>query len=311
MDTASQLYIVLRQSPDWATQTYADLEHTRAFCRLIGRREDFVIERVKLWDRTFPVRFFDVRQAMKEISLANFHSIAGAKLVGLEEARKVLRPNAFYLFTDDDDWFDPHIGEVLSRFDPKNCATVLWLSAVYSTIPWQQGISGSGITLRSMDDVFYTNNYAVSGAFLLQRPGNFDLVAQHFEAQSTFRRKRFRFNRRLGLQPLMQHLFARSYQTVIRLDRYCSVTNKHPASFLVLESLGDVATPESLGRQLCQALMANTAAPVAPPECRWSQPYMDRVSDFMARVVRGVGSATGKGNPHPGPLPSDGRGRMD
>lgn len=273
MKITKPLFIVLRQSPDWTTQTYADLDKTRDFCRMIGRPEDFIIERVKLWDRTFTTSFYSTRQAMKEFSLENFRSVAGATLVPLEQVRDVLEPNAFYLFTDDDDWYDPAIGESLEAFDPKKCVAVLWGSAIF----------GRGIRLR-MDGIFHTNSYAVSGAFLLHRPDNLDRVSQHFYAQRTFKRKPMTFIRRLGFRTLLQRVFVPGFRTVVHSNSYCSATNKHPASTLVLESLGDNPTPEMLKALISDSLDANRGATV-PSEFLWAQPYMCRVNDFISRLL--------------------------
>ena len=49
MNSIQPVYIILRQSPDWAKQTYADLDKTRSFCKIIGRPENYIIDRVLLW----------------------------------------------------------------------------------------------------------------------------------------------------------------------------------------------------------------------------------------------------------------------
>ena len=265
--------IVLRQSPDWTNQTYADLEKTREFCRMVGRPEDFIIERVKLWDRTFSTGFFSTRQAMKEITLENLHSVAGATIVPIAQVKDVLDPGRFYLFIDDDDWYAPDIGGHLAGADPRTCDAVVWGSAVF----------GRGLSLR-MDRVFWTNSYAVSGTFLLQRKGNLDRVSQHFGAQGTFYGKPRSFLRRLGVRSVLRRFFVPGYRTVVALDRYCSATNKHPASTVVLESLGDNPTADDLRRLIQEAIRANRTAAV-PPEFLWAKPYMDRVNDFYTHLL--------------------------
>lgn len=268
-----KLYIVMRQSPDWANQTYKDLEKTRYFCRMIGRAEDFIVKQVKLWDRTFGTSFFATRQAMKEISLDNFNSVAGAEVIDLAHVRSFLNPNAFYLFTDDDDWYDPLIGKIISGIDPSQCAAAVWGSLAY----------GKEIDLRS-DGYFYTNSYAISGSFLLKSYSNLDRVSQHFRAQKTFHPKRNGFIARLGRSRLMGKMFFPANRNVVHLDEYCSVTNKHPASTLALEALGDDLTSDKMRRAIQESIDAHKAAAV-PGEFVWAQPYMDRVNDFFAHLL--------------------------
>ncbi len=240
---------------------------------MIGRAEDFIIKQVKLWDLTFDTSFFATRQAMKEISLDNFNSVADAEVIDLDHVRSFLNPNAFYLFTDDDDWYDPLIGKIISGIDPSQCAAVLWGSLAY----------GKVFRLR-MDGCFYTNSYAISGSFLLKSYSNLERVSQHFRAQKTFRGKPDGFIARLGISQLMSKMFFRSYRDVIQLNKYCSVTNKHPASTLSLESLGDNPTSEKIRTMIHESMDAYRTATV-PNEFLWAGPYMDRVNDFVGRLI--------------------------
>jgi hypothetical protein len=274
MGYATPVYIVLRQSPEWATQTYADLEKTRDFCRLIGRPENFMIERVLLWDRTFRTGFFAVRQVLKEISLENFRSVSGAILVSLEQTRNALDPDAFYLFTDDDDWYHPGIARVLSGLDPRACEAILWHSALFRR----------GLAPRQ-PDAFYTNNYAVSGAMLAQKRGNLERVYQHFEAHKTFFGKTpISIARRIGYASLVRRFMVKGFCPIIRLSEYLSMTNKHPASTLVLERLGENPTPEQLRTLVENSFQANRSAAVSP-EFHWALSSMERVNDFFACLL--------------------------
>jgi hypothetical protein len=273
MNLERPVYIVLRQSPDWPTQTYADLEKTREFCRMIGRREDLIIDVVKLWDRTFGISFFATRQIMKEISLENFRAVTGASFVRLDEVRALLRPDAFYLFTDDDDWYYPGIAQVLQRIDPRKCAAVHWDSAVFS----------KGLTVMR-DGMFWSNNYAVSGRYLLQRKQNLEIVSQHFRADGAFRARVRAMHRRMGYRTLLQHLFTPGYRVSVHVEGCLSVENKHPASTVVLEQIGDKPSGEHLHALIREIMDANRSARV-PAECRWMQPLIDRVHGLCARLL--------------------------
>lgn len=276
MSLDTPVYIVLRQSPDWPTQTYADLEKTREFCRMIGRREDLIIDLVGLWDRTLAISFFAARQIMKEISLENFRAVSGAAFARLDEVRALLKRDAFFLFTDDDDWYHPDVALALQEIDPRKCAAAHWDSVVFSR----------GCTVLR-DGMFWSNNYAVSGNYLLQREQNLDIVSQHFRADGAFRARVGALQRRAGYRTLLQHLFVPGYRIIRHIDGCLSVENKHPASTVVLEQLGDRPSGEHL-RALIRGIMdANRAAQI-PAECRWISPLAGKVHDLCMQLLSGT-----------------------
>ncbi len=267
-------YIVIRQSPDWRTQTYADLESTRAFCRSIGRRDDLIIDFVKLWDRTFPATFFATRQAMKEISLKNLMSVRGAAIVPLDSVRDVIRPDAFYLFIDDDDWYDPDIALHLQSFDPRKCAAVVW----------RQATSTHEITYYR-DGYFWSNNYAVSGSYLLHRRKNLDRVSQHYEAQGTFNCPNLKHRiRRIGYLTYARHVLMPGYRCVIGSTACWSMKNEHPAATVALERLGDRAAPEDLKR-LVRMNVDPAHTCVLPAGLQWAKPLMGRTIGFFSMLL--------------------------
>lgn len=275
MNSHTPVVIVLRQSPDWPSQTYADLEKTREFCRMIGRREDLIIDLVRLWDRTLAISFFAARQMMKEISLENFRSVSGASFLRLAEVRPLLRRDAFYLFTDDDDWYHPEAALALGRMDPRKCAAVQWDSVVMSR----------GCTVLR-DGMFWSNNYAVSGSYLLQRERNLDIVSQHFRADGAFRAKVGALHRRAGYRTLLQHLFVPGYRIIRHVEGCLSVENKHPASTVVLEQLGDRPSGDHL-RTLIRGIMDANRNPRVPDGCEWMLPLVGRVQDLCSRLLAG------------------------
>ncbi len=269
------VYIVLRQSPDWAQQTYADLDKTKAFCRLIGRPETFIIDRVLMWDKTFKISFFAARQMMKDISQRNFEKVQDTVQVPAADIGRVLDRKAFYLFTDDDDWYHPQIARHLSMIDPRACDVVLWLTAIL----------GSGLTLMPGHYACSTNGYAVSGEVLLQKKGNIGRVTQHFDAQAAFVRKSYlSVLRHIGYASLYRRLIVPGYQSAVRLPHYLSVTNKHPASTLSLE---EVSSPEGLIAMITSAADANKK--ISPSvEFSWAQAHIDRVTIFLDELLASI-----------------------
>ncbi len=276
MNTLRPVYIILRQSPDWAKQTYADLDATRSFCRIIGRPETYIIDRVLLWDKTFRISFFAARQVMKEISLDNFRSAEGATLVPIAEIHSVLDRNALYLFTDDDDWYHPQIARHLAPIDPRACDVIQWLAATLD----------EGVKLWDDHYACSTNGYAVSGEVLLQRPGNIKRVTQHFDAQATFVRKSYAsVLRRIGYASLYRRLTVRGFQSIVRLSDYLSITNKHAASTLSLAVLGDAMSSEILVDLIRRKLEANKKISL-PDACSWARSMIERVNEFMERLLQ-------------------------
>lgn len=275
MNQVRPVYIVLRQSPDWSTQTYEDLERSREFCRIIGRPETYVIDRVLLWDRTFRVRFFEARQFMKELSQETFQAVAGATLVPLADVRSVLDRKAFYLFTDDDDWYHPETARVVAGLDPRGCDAVLWRSAELGII--------NGLDIQEAT-TFYTNAYAVSGEVLIQRPDNLDRVTQHFEAMATFIRRSYgSVLRRIGYGSLYRRLTVRGFQPIVRLPRALSVTNKHPATVSSMSHLEEL-TPERLIESIRSRWESNRNMAI-PQEFRWALGMIERVNGFLAHLL--------------------------
>src|SRR5215475_10416963 len=105
--------IVLRQSPDWKDGA-SILDATEAYDRLIGRPIGFARGFIELWNKTFVTTYFQVRQNLKEIALANFMAVKGADCVRLNELLEKPKTVAdIILFTDDDDWFSPVIFQEL------------------------------------------------------------------------------------------------------------------------------------------------------------------------------------------------------
>src|SRR5262245_49606563 len=98
----TDLHIVLRQSPDWSQITRQEYrEHSREFCRSIGRPQDQMNDIVDLWDSTFRISYFETRQQMKEIAKGNLAAIVKAAIVDLA----TFTPDAggAICFVDDDD----------------------------------------------------------------------------------------------------------------------------------------------------------------------------------------------------------------
>jgi hypothetical protein len=197
------LLIALRQSPDWSRITRQEYqEHSREFCRSIGRPLDQMNDIVDLWDSTFRVSYFDIRQQMKQLAKSNLMAVHNAQIVDLSAFR--VEGAEAICFVDDDDWFAPDLAEHLDwtlGYDG-----VIWthVAAGFLTCPLQRWLPGESELLC------FTNNYAISAEYASKN--GIGHITEHWQADGVFR------SLRIGTSPLP-----------------LSVANKHPGSVVFLE----------------------------------------------------------------------------
>lgn len=251
------LFIVLRQSPDWKSLTPAAFrEQARQYCRMIGRPPEQVNEAVDLWDSTFGISYLETRQAIKDVSLANFAEVRDARLVKLEELAAADAGPGIYLFTDDDDWISPGILAALNASAHRDCRAFVWGSVIF-------GGFDTAIKFREFDGVCYTNNYGVDHSYLQGRPERIAAVSQHLAADEGIARREF-----------------------CEVREYLTVTNKNPSSTLFLErTLRDGASPDILADAMRKYNRRLERLEI-PPTLAWAGPYMRQVKDFYARLLK-------------------------
>lgn len=218
--------IVLRQSPDWRRLTYSDLDVTERLDRALRRPPGFLRQAIELWDSTFTSTFFEVRQALKDIAMRSFAAVRGATVIPASEVDP-WPPADVTLFSDDDDWYAPHVVEHLGGV-PRRTHGATWTS-IYFT---------GEFTLRK-PGFCYTNNYVVMAGAPLGGPWT-ERVLQHGRADVTFRDPGFR---------------------TAELAQPLSASNKHPASAQMIRDAlaerpgrdGLVAAVEGFNRRVAQA----------------------------------------------------------
>ena len=205
----AQNYICWRASPDWLS---FDIESSRDFCRRVGLDENTVVDFVSIWDRVLHVSFREFRATLKDIAFENFRSVANAKLISHIDLKDIpLNASDSIAFTDDDDWYAPNLFEV-----PANDHGARWASVRLgaSFDPGQQHVATANLlTLRSVDQVIYTNNYIVTGQVIAN--AGLEAVLEHWSAQGAQDKGVYR--------PLGS-------------DGYWSCANKNPASALSARS---------------------------------------------------------------------------
>lgn len=199
--------LVVRQSPDWGTLDASGEDHDPSgFEHMLGLAQGSITRMIGLWNSTFSVSFYRVRQRMKEIAFDNFAAVLGTER--LEFDAYVAGPparGAYYLFTDDDDWFAPHVLERLSAAGVGELDLVIWGSIRFR----------GSFEFRRITDFCYTNNYAIRGALAPADDVGRVRFAQHGVGQSLIADSRIR-------------------RCVI--PHYLSITNKHPASVNMMQT---------------------------------------------------------------------------
>ena len=251
-------YITMRQSPDWKTQTYADLEKTRALCMAICRPDDFIIRAVRLWDETFGISLFETRQKMKEITLANMRDLNGAQIVTLNIRQRFFKPGV-YVFTDDDDWLHPGI------------YNILWKDGLGGHDVFQWGLAAYRGDMKLYDrPEWSTNNYAVTSDFLNRKAKNLVRVFQHWRAGSTFKRQR------------------RSLRIARFPQKFLCVTHKHPATIIRMQSLFRQEYSSAVLIGLVEDYVESMGRSEMPDNMNWTSPYVDRANRFFIRLLESV-----------------------
>jgi hypothetical protein len=118
----------------------------------------------------------------------------------------------------------------------------------------------------------------------MERKENLDKVSQHFRANTTFNGSARKAMRRLGYRSVFRSIFVRGFRSVVRMDKFLAITNKHSASTIALESLGTNPASKDLYRALEETITNSKAVPI-PPELSWAEPYTKRLLDFTHRLL--------------------------
>ena len=252
IDHSPKIYVVERQSPDWATLDYGYFDQMRAFARMIGRPENLMVDYVRLWDSTFSVSFFEVRAALKEISEASRQEMHDVSRLDIKQATELVDEFALLIFSDDDDWFAPKISKTLKTLTNRESKAIIWRPLVFR----------KGLEKREVEQFCYTNNYAIRGALAQIYREEFELIAQHWKAQNT-----------LSSNEIDSEF----------LHDFLSITNRHPASTLELERvLKDQKSSDRLRKAVGQWVEGSedTDKSLAP----WADEYIERTRSVFENL---------------------------
>lgn len=140
--------ILVRRTVDWGNVTVdkwlEDYNHKDSRSRKqIDLQDDLPKEsiakfmnNIKMWHRVFSITYPEYRQELKNIAMFNWERM-GCDIVempNLKDDKELKDRFRGYLLlpTDDDDWFNPYLGDVLPRIMEKKDADILtWDSVKY------------------------------------------------------------------------------------------------------------------------------------------------------------------------------------
>jgi hypothetical protein len=199
-------YVVLRESPNWLSY---DDRQSREFCVRFSLPENTIIDFISMWDAALDVDYRHFRHSIKGTALANFRQVRGSIFFEHANFRAIaLEPDDLVVFVDDDDWLAPdlfiRIRDTADSQDGAKWGSIR-IGPVFSQSP--QAPAHGVLYARPIDQVLYTNNYAVTGRSLMRL--GVEQLFEHRDAQRQFDAEAYR------------------PKTV---PQYLSAANKHPCS---------------------------------------------------------------------------------
>lgn len=134
--------IFLRMTEDWDSVSLDEITfHTDLH---------LIRATIRMWDRTFPVRYFKYRSQIKDIALRQW------PLPYITETPQEIGDDDWFIPSDDDDWFHPHLPKFLKD---QNEEFVYWNSLVNMT--WTKYNIHKWFPAH---DIIGSNNYAIRGS---------------------------------------------------------------------------------------------------------------------------------------------------
>ena len=176
-------YVVLRNSPNWLS--YSD-QQSRDFCVRLALPENTIIDFISMWDAALDVDYRQFRHSIKETALANFRQVHGSIFLERADFRAIaLDPDDLVVFVDDDDWLAPdlfiRLRDATDSDDGAKWGSIR-IGPVFSHLPETR--THGVFYARPIDQVLYTNNYAVTGRTLMRL--GVEQLFEHRDAQRQF-----------------------------------------------------------------------------------------------------------------------------
>ena len=276
--------VFLRSDVSWGSlseDSYLEQEKfNRSVIRINPARKRELLTKIKFWNQTFSMSWFEYRQRIKNIAELNRSQIHNVDLVIRNRHQAALLErldNVIILPVDDDDWFSPEIADTLRKNASDMPDLFSWSDGVFCPsrkVPVKRrqrdtGGSDSLFFRNPTENGFWTNGYAVSEAGLDRCPdeNREDVLNRHAKVLATFKEHVPEFRHR-------------------HLDQVLSITHKSNASFTKLLTIN---SSEDL-----LAHRENLATPteLIPPKVKWAEPFIRQVDELNLQLVRGIRHAS-------------------
>ena len=211
---------------------------------------------VDLWDATFSMPYHGFRHAVREIACESLAEVRGVTISASWDA---IPDGALVLPTDDDDWFAPHVAEVVvDALDGR--PGVRWKSSFVEVKIDAMHVIGSALR-RALPGVgpkylCTTNNYG-----LFKQPG---------------------FELRLERHTRASYWLAEDHRRLPMVDRRLSTMNRTLASTTSLIRHGRAIDRPRLLRKYGR--YRRLYGRRLHPDLAWAQPYVDRMAALMERL---------------------------
>jgi len=233
------IYVVVRATTDWLNEPVFRAQIPKAFAPAIAR-----------WDATFDMPYHHFRHALKRIAQVSLSRVDGIARVAASEVPE----GEIVLPTDDDDWFAPHLADVLTPHLVEGARGYYWPSRfleVPLSLPHRVTLAWRRVFPNTKPRwLCTTNNYAV-----VAHRETLPLLRTHVGAS---------------------HWFIANAPAVRRIEAPLSLQNRNLASQTTLNS---VATPAALVRRFrrYQPFYRQPAA----PDLAWADPYIAMMGELM------------------------------
>ena len=173
---AQQPLFILRQSPDWHSLA-ADFKQGRAIDPARFRPPEPVpgfpgniAQLVRMWNEQMGVDFFSCRSRLKEMCEDSIAQVPGARRISYREVESIGPEieNSIAFYHDDDDWFSPHLVDILNEVLPSDYDVCVFplvrISTQTSTLIRQVGKPAVMVGVpRPFSHRYQSNNYGING----------------------------------------------------------------------------------------------------------------------------------------------------
>ena len=169
--------------------------------------DDLILDLADKWRRTFGMDFREFRHEMKQIALATMAACRNCYLLTSFHPPSEPGADDLFVFMDDDDWISPGLFDMLRAYETPQDGFLwgsIYLGKLLVDLPGHP-VGSPVLQKRKLQDIVYTNNYAVTGLAV----------------------------KRLGIQTIFEHGHAQKNLDTgafrpQKIAPYLSCANKHP-----------------------------------------------------------------------------------